>query len=172
MYVVFMYVYCKHVFHLIRHTAYAQVDCLEWLLDHGGSVRDKDNLGGTPLHDAAEQGQVILILMISLINYLFIYKCRFHTCTFGHFVHLYIWTLCTLVHLDTLYTCTFGHFVHLYLCRFPTCTFGHFVHLYICRFPTCTFGHFVHLYICRFHTCTFGHFVHLYIWTLCTLVHL
>ena len=46
---------------------YIQVDCLEWLLDHGGSVRDKDNLGGTPLHDAAEQGQVILTPLISLI---------------------------------------------------------------------------------------------------------
>jgi len=35
------------------------VECLEWLLDNGGSVIDRDDLGGTPAHDAAEQGQVI-----------------------------------------------------------------------------------------------------------------
>ena len=35
-----------------------QVECLEWILDHGGSIHDRDNLGGTPVHDAAEQGQV------------------------------------------------------------------------------------------------------------------
>ena len=35
-----------------------QVGCLEWILDNGGSAKDRDNLGGTPVHDAAEQGQV------------------------------------------------------------------------------------------------------------------
>ena len=35
-----------------------KVECLEWILSHGGSVTDKDDLGGTALHDAAEQGQV------------------------------------------------------------------------------------------------------------------
>ena len=35
-----------------------QVECLNWILDNGGSVLDRDNLGGTPVHDAAEQGQV------------------------------------------------------------------------------------------------------------------
>lgn len=35
-----------------------QVETLEWILDHGGSALDRDNLGGTPVHDAAEQGQV------------------------------------------------------------------------------------------------------------------
>ena len=34
------------------------MECLEWILDHGGSIHDRDNLGGTPVHDAAEQGQV------------------------------------------------------------------------------------------------------------------
>lgn len=38
--------------------SFAKVDCLEWILSHGGSVTDKDDLGGTALHDAAEQGQV------------------------------------------------------------------------------------------------------------------
>ena len=35
-----------------------KVECLEWILSHGGCVTDKDDLGGTALHDAAEQGQV------------------------------------------------------------------------------------------------------------------
>ena len=34
------------------------METLEWILDHGGSALDRDNLGGTPVHDAAEQGQV------------------------------------------------------------------------------------------------------------------
>ena len=41
-----------------------QIECLEWLLDNGGSVADRDDLGGTPAHDAAEQGQVYLISYI------------------------------------------------------------------------------------------------------------
>ena len=36
-----------------------QVECLEWILNHGGSVLDRDDLGGTLVHDAAEQGQVL-----------------------------------------------------------------------------------------------------------------
>ena len=36
------------------------MECLEWILDNGGSVQDRDNLGGTPVHDAAEQGQVAI----------------------------------------------------------------------------------------------------------------
>lgn len=35
-----------------------QMECLEWILGHGGSGLDRDNSGGTPIHDAAEQGQV------------------------------------------------------------------------------------------------------------------
>ena len=31
---------------------------MEWILNHGGSVLDRDELGGTLVHDAAEQGQV------------------------------------------------------------------------------------------------------------------
>ena len=31
---------------------------MEWLLHHGAKVSDMDNLGGTPVHDAAEQGHV------------------------------------------------------------------------------------------------------------------
>jgi len=34
---------------------------LEWILDHRGSVHDRDNLGGTPVHDAAEQGQAVAL---------------------------------------------------------------------------------------------------------------
>lgn len=30
---------------------------LEWLLSHGASI-EQDDLGGTPLHDAAEHGQI------------------------------------------------------------------------------------------------------------------
>ena len=40
---------------------FLQVDCLEWVLSHGGSVLDRDSLGGTLVHDAAEQGQVMLV---------------------------------------------------------------------------------------------------------------
>ena len=39
------------------------MECLEWLLDNGGSVIDRDDLGGTPAHDAAEQGQVITVVI-------------------------------------------------------------------------------------------------------------
>ncbi len=42
--------------------------CLEWILDHGGSVLDQDNSGGTLIHDAAEQGQVGYTLSSSDIN--------------------------------------------------------------------------------------------------------
>ena len=45
-----VYIMCLH--------SIPQVECLEWILDHGGSIHDRDNLGGTPVHDAAEQGQV------------------------------------------------------------------------------------------------------------------
>ena len=66
---VYVYICIVNVFFIsYTHIVYVQVDCLEWLLDHGGSVRDKDNLGGTPLHDAAEQGQVFLTSLISLIH--------------------------------------------------------------------------------------------------------
>ena len=44
--------------HVFVYSSLGQVECLEWILTHGGSVMDKDNLGGTALHDAAEQGQV------------------------------------------------------------------------------------------------------------------
>jgi len=30
---------------------------LKWLLSHGAKI-EKDDLGGTPLHDAAEHGQL------------------------------------------------------------------------------------------------------------------
>lgn len=30
-------------------------------MDNGGSIMDRDNLGGTPVHDAAEQGQVLAV---------------------------------------------------------------------------------------------------------------
>ena len=30
---------------------------LKWLLSHGGKI-EQDDLGGTPLHDAAEHGQL------------------------------------------------------------------------------------------------------------------
>ena len=33
------------------------VHILRWLLTHGGGI-EQDDLGGTPLHDAAEQGQM------------------------------------------------------------------------------------------------------------------
>lgn len=42
------------------------MECLEWILDNGGSTTDRDNLGGTPVHDAAEQGQVKPDTCISL----------------------------------------------------------------------------------------------------------
>eukprot|EP00731_Ephydatia_muelleri_P029522 Em0021g45a len=38
-----------------------QVQCLEWILDHGGSAYDRDDLGGTPVHDAADQGQTVVL---------------------------------------------------------------------------------------------------------------
>ena len=34
---------------------------LKWLLSNGGKV-ERDDLGGTPLHDAAEHGQLEVIL--------------------------------------------------------------------------------------------------------------
>lgn len=37
---------------------------LQWLVKHGAKV-EKDELGGTPLHDAAEHGQIeVLRLML------------------------------------------------------------------------------------------------------------
>lgn len=41
-----------------------QVKCLKWILDNGGSVTDKDDLGGIPLHDAADQGQVSVCVCV------------------------------------------------------------------------------------------------------------
>jgi len=37
---------------LLGHTL-----ALKWLLSHGAKI-EKDDLGGTPLHDAAEHGQL------------------------------------------------------------------------------------------------------------------
>ena len=39
------------------HNYAGHVNVLRWLLSHGGSV-ETDDLGGTPLHDAAEHGQL------------------------------------------------------------------------------------------------------------------
>ena len=41
---------------------------LKWLLSHG-AVIEKDDLGGTPLHDAAEHGQLDVKLYFMSINF-------------------------------------------------------------------------------------------------------
>lgn len=41
----------------IANFSLGHVHILHWLLSHGGSV-ETDDLGGTPLHDAAEHGQI------------------------------------------------------------------------------------------------------------------
>ena len=50
-----------HVFYFIPTCSSASfsghVSLLRWLLTHGATV-DTDDLGGTPLHDAAEHGQM------------------------------------------------------------------------------------------------------------------
>ncbi len=46
----------------MQRDLFVQVECLDWIINHGGSFYDRDNLGGTPAHDAAEQGQVCAIL--------------------------------------------------------------------------------------------------------------
>ena len=42
---------------------------LEWLIRHGAKV-EKDDLGGTPLHDAAEHGQKQVHEILFMINVL------------------------------------------------------------------------------------------------------
>lgn len=43
---------------------------LKWLLSHGAKIQ-KDDLGGTPLHDAAEHGEleVSKIIWCQLVNH-------------------------------------------------------------------------------------------------------
>ena len=42
---------------LLHFLKIGHVHILRWLLSHGGKV-ETDDLGGTPLHDAAEHGQL------------------------------------------------------------------------------------------------------------------
>ena len=56
-----------HAYFMCLHSI-PQVECLEWILDHGGSIHDRDNLGGTPVHDAAEQGQVHIAVCSSCVH--------------------------------------------------------------------------------------------------------
>lgn len=37
------------------------INVLQWLLSHGCSI-ERDDLGGTPIHDAAEHGQLEVML--------------------------------------------------------------------------------------------------------------
>ena len=47
-----------HYYHIRSSASFSgHVSLLRWLLTHGAIV-DTDDLGGTPLHDAAEHGQM------------------------------------------------------------------------------------------------------------------
>ena len=48
-------IFLKHFQKLIRISSISQV--LEWLLENGAKIMT-DNLGGSPLHDAAEHGRL------------------------------------------------------------------------------------------------------------------
>ena len=43
------------------------VNILRWLFTHGGKV-ETDDLGGTPLHDAAEHGQLEVSTISTLLS--------------------------------------------------------------------------------------------------------
>ena len=47
---------------IITQLALGHVQVLRWLLTHGANI-DQDDLGGTPVHDAAEQGQMEVCTM-------------------------------------------------------------------------------------------------------------